>query len=51
MRRLAETLSEQLGMSVSLRNAARGNGKLIIEYANLDELDRLLEKLQAKSKL
>ena len=49
--RLAETLSEQLGMSVSLRNAARGNGKLIIEYANLDELDRLLEKLQAKSKL
>lgn len=48
--RLAETLSEQLGMSVSLRNAARGNGKLIIEYANLDELDRLLEKLQAKSK-
>ncbi|MDC7702389.1 ParB/RepB/Spo0J family partition protein [Vogesella indigofera] len=51
VRRLAETLSEQLGMSVSLRNAARGNGKLIIEYANLDELDRLLEKLQAKSKL
>lgn len=50
VRRLAETLSEQLGMSVSLRNAARGNGKLIIEYANLDELDRLLEKLQAKSK-
>lgn len=51
VRRLAETLSEQLGMNVSLRNAVRGNGKLIIEYANLDELDRLLEKLQAKSKL
>ena len=49
--RLAETLSDQLGMTVHLRNAARGNGKLIIEYANLDDLDRLLEKLQAKSKL
>lgn len=48
--RLAETLSDQLGMAVSLRAAARGNGKLIIEYANLDELDQLLEKLQAKSK-
>ena len=48
--RLAETLSDQLGMAVSLRTASRGNGKLIIEYANLDELDRLLEKLQAKSK-
>ncbi|WP_174876068.1 ParB/RepB/Spo0J family partition protein [Vogesella oryzae] len=47
--RLAELLSDRLGMSVSFRHSGKGGGKLIIDYASLDELDGLLEKLQAKS--
>lgn len=47
--RLAEMLSDRLGMSVSFRHSGKGRGKLIIDYASLDELDGLLEKLQAKS--
>ncbi|MFC3624631.1 ParB/RepB/Spo0J family partition protein [Vogesella amnigena] len=47
--RLAELLSDRLGMSVSFRHSGKGRGKLIIDYASLDELDGLLEKLQAKS--
>ncbi|WP_024304333.1 ParB/RepB/Spo0J family partition protein [Pseudogulbenkiania sp. MAI-1] len=49
IQRLAETLSESLGTTVSIRHGARGHGKLTIEYASLDELDVVLEKLQAKS--
>lgn len=47
--RLAGLLSDRLGMSVSFRHSGKGRGKLIIDYASLDELDGLLEKLQAKS--
>ena len=47
--RLSELLSDRLGMSVSFRHSGKGRGKLIIDYASLDELDGLLEKLQAKS--
>jgi ParB family chromosome partitioning protein len=36
-------------MSVSFRHGSKGKGKVIIDYASLDELDGLLEKLQAKS--
>ena len=47
--RLANLLSDKLGMTVSFRQGNKGKGKLIIDYASLDELDGLLEKLQAKS--
>ena len=47
--RLTELLSDRLGMSVALRHGGKGRGKLIIDYASLDELDGLLEKLQIKS--
>ncbi|WP_144373852.1 ParB/RepB/Spo0J family partition protein [Vogesella urethralis] len=47
--RLANLLSDKLGMTVSFRHGNKGKGKLIIDYASLDELDGLLEKLQAKS--
>ncbi|WP_147695992.1 ParB/RepB/Spo0J family partition protein [Vogesella mureinivorans] len=47
--RLAGMLSDKLGMSVSFRHGSKGKGKVIIDYASLDELDGLLEKLQAKS--
>ncbi len=47
--RLAGMLSDRLGMSVSFRHGSKGRGKVIIDYASLEELDGLLEKLQAKS--
>ncbi|WP_043640598.1 ParB/RepB/Spo0J family partition protein [Chromobacterium haemolyticum] len=47
--RLAEQVSERIGARVSIRHANRGNGRLVIEYATLDELEGLLEKLQESS--
>lgn len=47
--RLAEQVSERIGARVSIRHANRGNGRLVIEYATLDELEGLLEKLQKTS--
>ena len=47
--RLAEQVSERIGARVSIRHANRGNGRLVIEYATLDELEGLLEKVQKSS--
>ncbi|AXK39213.1 ParB/RepB/Spo0J family partition protein [Crenobacter cavernae] len=47
--RLAEELSEHIGARVQIRHGRRGTGRLSIDYGSLDELDSLLEKLQAKS--
>ncbi|OHX15721.1 chromosome partitioning protein ParB [Chromobacterium amazonense] len=44
--RLEEQVSDAIGARVCIRHANGGNGKLIIEYASLDELDSLLAKLQ-----
>ncbi|AUH53446.1 chromosome partitioning protein ParB [Chromobacterium sp. ATCC 53434] len=44
--RLEEQVSEAIGARVSIRHAGSGNGRLVIEYASLDELDSLLAKLQ-----
>ncbi|UTH76374.1 ParB/RepB/Spo0J family partition protein [Chromobacterium sp. IIBBL 290-4] len=44
--RLEEQVSEAIGARVSIRHGNSGNGKLVIEYASLDELDFLLERLQ-----
>ncbi|QEL56850.1 ParB/RepB/Spo0J family partition protein [Chromobacterium paludis] len=44
--RLEEQVSEAIGARVSIRHAVSGHGRLVIEYASLDELDSLLAKLQ-----
>jgi ParB family chromosome partitioning protein len=44
---LAQKLSDLLGTSVSLQHqSSKGAGTLSIRYSNLDELDRLLERMQ-----
>ncbi len=44
---LEETLSENLGTTVTIRHQKSGRGKLIINYADLDQLDPILERLKA----
>ncbi|HCC44823.1 MAG TPA: chromosome partitioning protein ParB [Gammaproteobacteria bacterium] len=46
--RLEENLSQRLGQPVQIRHSVKGNGKLIIAYNNLDELDGVLEKIGFK---
>jgi len=43
--RLEEQASERLGTTVEIRPGKKGTGKLVVHYANLDHLDRLLRKL------
>jgi len=43
---LEEELSEILGTPVTVKTARGGRGKLIIDYASLDHLDRLLQLLR-----
>ncbi len=43
--RLQETLSDQLGASVSIKAGANGAGTLKISYANLDQLDGIISKI------
>ena len=42
VRRLQEDLSERLGAAVQIQHGAKGGGKLVIQYASLDELDGIL---------
>lgn len=44
--RLQEEISEHLGARVEIKPGNKGNGKLVIEYSNHDELDELLVKLK-----
>jgi ParB family chromosome partitioning protein len=44
---LEETLSESLGTTVTIRHQKSGRGKLTINYADLDQLDPILERLKA----
>lgn len=43
---LEQTLSERIGQPVSIAHNKKGKGKLVISYANLDELDGILTKIQ-----
>ncbi len=43
---LEEELSEILGTTVKLKTVRGGRGKLTIDYANLDQLDNVLQKLR-----
>ena len=45
--RLQEELSEHLGARVAIESRAKGAGRIVIDYASLDELDGLLAKLRA----
>ena len=38
--------SERLGTTVEIRPGKKGTGKLVLHYASLDHLDRLLRKLR-----
>jgi ParB family transcriptional regulator, chromosome partitioning protein len=44
--RLAETLSEALGASVTIEARKGGAGRLVIAYASLEELDGIIAKLR-----
>jgi len=46
IRHLESSLSEKLGAPVQVQHSARGKGKLIIQYASLDELDGILEHIK-----
>lgn len=43
---LEQRLAESLGAKVMIRHADSGKGKLEIRYANLDELDQILKKIE-----
>jgi len=44
--RLEEELADRLGATVKLSANAKGSGKLVIEFASLDQLDGIVERLR-----
>ena len=44
--RLEEELSGRLGTTVEIQAGAKGRGKLVLHYSNLDHLDELLKRLK-----
>ncbi len=42
IRRLQDELSDRLGAAVLLQHSAKGKGKLVVRYNNLDELEGIL---------
>ena len=44
--RLEEETSARLGTTVEIRPSAKGRGKIVVHYSNLDHLDQLLKKLR-----
>ncbi|WP_121443142.1 ParB/RepB/Spo0J family partition protein [Alkalispirillum mobile] len=44
--RLQDDLSRRLGAQVRIQQGARGRGKVVIQYASLDELDGILERIR-----
>ena len=46
IQRLERTLGERLGANVAIQHSAKGKGKLVINYTNLDELDGILAHIQ-----
>lgn len=45
---LQHNLSDKLGAHVTIQHASKGNGKLVIQYNNLDELEGILTKMGCK---
>ncbi|MCB1614981.1 MAG: ParB/RepB/Spo0J family partition protein [Pseudomonadales bacterium] len=46
IRRLQEMLSEKIGVPVIVNHGAKGKGKLVFKYNNLDELDGILSHIK-----
>ncbi|MGD9842154.1 MAG: ParB/RepB/Spo0J family partition protein [Steroidobacteraceae bacterium] len=46
IKRLEGDLADKLGAKVQLQHSAKGGGKLVISYNNLDELDGILAHMQ-----
>ncbi len=46
IKRLQDELSDLLGTRVTIRHGKRGKGRLVINYSDLDELERLLERFR-----
>jgi ParB family transcriptional regulator, chromosome partitioning protein len=47
--KLQEGLAEQIGVPVTVQHSAKGAGKLIFKYNNLDELDGILHHLNYRA--
>lgn len=43
---LQNRLADKLGAKVTINHGTKGNGKLEIQYANLDELDQILQRIE-----
>jgi ParB family chromosome partitioning protein len=46
IKQLEESLSEQIGVPVTLQHNAKGKGKLVLRYNTLDELDGILAHIK-----
>ncbi len=46
VRRMQDELSERIGAKVQFQHGAKGNGKLVIQYNSLDELDGILAHIK-----
>jgi len=46
IRKLQDDLGERLSAQVVVQHSARGKGKLIIHYNNVDELDGILDHIK-----
>ncbi|MEJ2419319.1 MAG: ParB/RepB/Spo0J family partition protein [Exilibacterium sp.] len=49
IKKLEEGLAEHIGVPVSVQHSAKGKGKLVLKYNNLDELDGILHHLRYRS--
>ncbi len=48
IKHLQEQLGEKIGVPIEIQHSKKGNGKLILKYNNLDELDGILDHLNFK---
>jgi ParB family chromosome partitioning protein len=46
VKNLENQLSEQIGVPVMIQHSAKGKGKLVLKYNNLDELDGILKHIK-----
>lgn len=46
IKKLEESLSEKIGVPVSVQHSAKGKGKLVLRYNSLDELDGILSHIK-----
>ncbi|MGH1441610.1 MAG: ParB/RepB/Spo0J family partition protein [Cellvibrionaceae bacterium] len=50
LQKLEEGLSEKVGVPVMIQHTAKGKGKLVLKYNNLDELDGILAHMSYEAK-